>query len=776
MLKGKDIICVASADWDAMWVNAQHLMHRLSEHNRVLYINNTGLRPPGKSGADLSKILRRLKSWFARPKPINKNLTVLSPISIPLHRFGLIRRFNRFLMRRRIRRVAGDLGMINPILWTFLPTAVDLIGAFGESALIYQCVDDYSANPMAPAETIREMEKKIEARADLVIVTSPALRDAKKASARKLFYSPNVADVAHFRDSQEALPKALAQKIAGRKVIGYAGNISGYKTDVALIGKIADAFPECAVVLAGPVGWGDPGTDVRSSLEKSNVIMAGRIEYDELPAVIKSFDVCILPMNDNESTRASFPMKFYEYMACGKPIVARDLPSFNNYRSRPDLCRLAKTHKSFIKALEDALTESGDEGVETARLAEAEKHDWPKRALDIGKEVTEVMTKENPKIALVHDWLTGMRGGEKVLEAMCEIWPKADLYTLLHIPGKLSVPIERMNIHTSFIQKLPFAASKYRHYLPLFPTAIESFDLRGYDMVISTSHCVAKGVITAPHTCHISYLHTPMRYVWDLYEDYFGPQRVRSGLTRALIHLFAGYLRLWDAATANRVDAYASNSRFVAKRIAKYYRREATVINPPVDVARYRPGKRVGDYYLIVSAMAPYKRLDLAVKAASAKGFALKVVGIGEDMKALKAIAGPTVEFLGWRSGEELTELYRECRAFLFPGQEDFGITPVEAQACGRPVIAYASGGALETVRGVFPGEKITDDATGVFFREQTPESLIEAIEFYEAGSDSFSSSRLHDHALSFGTDVFKKKIKDFAAVEYKKYNAGADS
>ena len=376
-------------------------------------------------------------------------------------------------------------------------------------------------------------------------------------------------------------------------------------------------------------------------------------------------------------------------------------------------------------------------------------------------------------VALVHDWLTGMRGGEKVLEAMCEIWPDADVYTLLHIPGKLSPAIEAMNIRTSFIQNLPLAASKYRNYLPLFPTAIEGFDLREYDLVLSTSHCVAKGVITAPHTCHISYLHTPMRYVWDLYDDYFGPQRVRSVVKRALIRLFAGYLRLWDAASANRVDLYLCNSGFVAKRIAKYYRREATVINPPVDVERYRPGDKVGDYYLIVSAMAPYKRLDLAVEAAARKGFKLKVVGIGEDMKVLQSMAGSKVEFLGWRSGEELTKLYRGCKAFLFPGQEDFGITPVESQACGRPVIAYASGGALETVRGVFPGEEIRPDVTGVFFRRQTVESLVEAVEFYEANADSFDPVRLHEHALGFGKDVFKQKIKDFVESEFAKYKGG---
>ncbi len=390
-MKGKDIICVASADWDAMWVNAQHLMHRLSVDNRICYINNPGLRPPGNSGADLSKIFRRLRGWFQKPRRINGNLTVISPISIPLHGFAVIRRLNRFLMLRRIRSAARAMGMEKPILWVFLPTAVDLIGALEESAVIYQCVDDYSANPMAPAAAIREMEQKIEARADLVIVTSPALRDAKSKTAKRLYYSPNTADAAHFRDAAGSPPKELTDKIAGRKVIGYAGNISAYKTDMGLLEKIADAFSDCALVLVGPVGWGDPGTQAEILKRKANVIMTGRVDYAKLPPVMKLFDACILPMNDNESTRSSFPMKFYEYMACGKPVVARDLPSFSEYRDRPRLCRLAKTHESFIKCIEDALNDPGSEDVIAERLAEAAGHDWQKRVEDIGKEVSAVI-------------------------------------------------------------------------------------------------------------------------------------------------------------------------------------------------------------------------------------------------------------------------------------------------------------------------------------------------------------------------------------------------
>ncbi len=367
------------------------------------------------------------------------------------------------------------------------------------------------------------------------------------------------------------------------------------------------------------------------------------------------------------------------------------------------------------------------------------------------------------RMALIHDWLTGMRGGEKVLEVMCEIWPDADLFTLLHVPGKLSPAIERLNIRTSFIQRLPKAAEWYRNYLPLMPTAIEQFDLREYDLVLSTSHCVAKGVITQPRTCHISYIHTPMRYVWELFEEYFGPDRV-GRMKRAAIGVFANYLRMWDVASADRVDSFIANSHHVARRIAKHYRRDAVVIHPPVDTARFSPGK-VDDYYLVVSALAPYKRIDLAVAACARLNRRLLVVGTGQDQERLKKTAGSGVEFLGWQSDEQVVELYRHCRAFLFPGEEDFGITPVEAQASGRPVIAFGKGGALETVRGLDQ-----PDPTGVFFREQTVDGMVAAIREYEDREASFSPERIRQHALGFDREVFRSRLREFVERTYTDY------
>jgi len=325
------------------------------------------------------------------------------------------------------------------------------------------------------------------------------------------------------------------------------------------------------------------------------------------------------------------------------------------------------------------------------------------------------------KVALVHDWLTGMRGGERVLEEICKVFPKAELFTLLHLKGKVSKIIEDREIHTSFIQKLPFAATRYRSYLPLFPTAIERFNLSGFDLVISTSHCVAKGVITSPYTCHISYVHTPMRYVWEMYQQYFGDERL-GRLARLVVPYIANYLRMWDVASSKRVDYFIANSKNVADRIEKHYGRRSKVIYPPADVDRFRHGPDEG-YYLIVSAFAPYKRIDLAVEAFNRIGLPLKIAGTGQDYKRIKKVCSQNIELLGWLRDEEIAELYARCRALIFPQEEDFGITPVEAQASGKPVIAFGKGGALESVNGVFIRRGAPpvwpEKPTGVFFPEQ---------------------------------------------------------
>jgi len=367
------------------------------------------------------------------------------------------------------------------------------------------------------------------------------------------------------------------------------------------------------------------------------------------------------------------------------------------------------------------------------------------------------------KVALVHDWLTGMRGGEKCLEIFCELFPNADLFCLLHLKGTVSPAIEKLPIHTSFIQKLPFLEKRYRHYLPLFPSAIEELDLRGYDLILSSSHCVAKGVVSHPGTRHICYCHTPMRYVWSQYHEYFGADRVR-GLQKAIISFSSNYLRMWDVVSASRVDDFIANSQHVQKRIAHYYRREATVIYPPVETSNTFLAAPADDYYLIVSALVPYKRIDLAIEAFNQLGKRLVIVGQGSEATRLQKIAGPRVEFVGWADGARLQNYYAHCRALIFPGEEDFGIVPLEAQAYGKPVIALARGGALETVRGIFPENNFRqtniENSTGIFFAQPHAWEIQQAVEYFE--TVSFSPGHIRAHALQFDREIFREQIYQF--------------
>ena len=360
------------------------------------------------------------------------------------------------------------------------------------------------------------------------------------------------------------------------------------------------------------------------------------------------------------------------------------------------------------------------------------------------------------RVALVHDWLTGMRGGERCLEAFCELFPEADLFTLVHVPGSVSPVVEQRRITTSFIQRLPGAAAGYRRYLPLFPAAIRRFDLRGYDLVLSSSHAVAKSVPVPAGTLHVCYCFTPMRYVWDLYDEYFGP---RAGWAmRAAMPPVAAALRRWDRRTAAGVHHFVAISRFVADRIRRAYGRSADVIHPPVDVARFAIDESPDDYYLVVSALAPYKRVDLAVEAANRTRRRLLVVGTGPEERRLRAIAGPTVEMLGWRDDDDVARLYGRCRALVFPPLEDFGITPLEAMAAGRPVLAFGRGGATETV--VPPGG--AEPPTGLFFARQTVEDVIDAMERFEADAGRFEPKLLRRRAEAFDRPIFKERIERY--------------
>lgn len=301
-----------------------------------------------------------------------------------------------------------------------------------------------------------------------------------------------------------------------------------------------------------------------------------------------------------------------------------------------------------------------------------------------------------PRVALVHDWLTGMRGGEKVLEILAEQFPAAPIYTLFHFPGSVSKAIESHPIHTSFLQRAPRIREHYRRYLPLFPAAIEEFDLTSYDLIVSSSHCVAKGVIPSPDGWHVCYCHTPMRYAWDQEHVYFPNRKGVGARARGLV--LSG-LRAWDVSSASRVNQYVANSSFVARRIRSYYGRDAEVVHPPVDTDFFTPGNAgESGYCLMVSALAPYKRVEMAIAACDRLGLELRVVGDGPEAARLRDLAGPKARLLGSVDRERLRDLYRGARLFLQPGVEDFGIASVEALACGTPVVAVAKGGILDVV------------------------------------------------------------------------------
>ena len=365
------------------------------------------------------------------------------------------------------------------------------------------------------------------------------------------------------------------------------------------------------------------------------------------------------------------------------------------------------------------------------------------------------------RTALIHDWLTGMRGGERVLEALCELLPDADIFTLYHRRGSVSPSIERHRIRRSFIQRLPRADVHYRRYLPLFPLAIEQFDLDAYDLVISSSHCAAKAVVPPGRARHLCYCHSPMRYAWDQFDAYFGPARVGWMASRWVYRPLLARLARWDAATAVRVDRFIANSAHVADRIRRYYNRVATIVYPPVDTVFFHPAASTpGSHFLIVSALVPYKRIELAMAACARVGAPLRIVGDGPDRRRLEALAGPHVTFAGRLSDEGVRDEYRRALAVLLPGEEDFGIVPVEAHACGRPVVALARGGALETV---------VDGENGILFEEPGVDALAAALD--RAARARFDAARIAAGAQRFARE---RHVDELRAVIEETVNAPA--
>lgn len=358
-------------------------------------------------------------------------------------------------------------------------------------------------------------------------------------------------------------------------------------------------------------------------------------------------------------------------------------------------------------------------------------------------------------VILAHDWLTGMRGGERVLEALGREFPQASIFTLLCNPARISAAIARHPIHTSRLQRIPGIFRSYRNFLPFFPGAIEQLVPPEADLLISNSHCVAKGLKPRPGTRHLCYCLTPMRYAWLFYEEYFGNNPLKKSVLKPIL----ARLRDWDLRTCEGVDHFVTISRHVQQRIRQYYGREADVVHPPVNTEFWTPapdqpaglqsGAPAGTYDLIVSALVPYKRIDLAIKAYTRSGAALVVVGNGPEARRLRALAGANIQFTGWLSDERIRELYRHCRALIFPGEEDFGIVPVEAQSCGRPVVAFGRGGALETV---------ADGVSGVFFGEQTEDALLDAVA--RCAARAWDPAAIRAQAARFSEERFLQGLR----------------
>ncbi len=366
------------------------------------------------------------------------------------------------------------------------------------------------------------------------------------------------------------------------------------------------------------------------------------------------------------------------------------------------------------------------------------------------------------KVALVHDWLTGMRGGEKCLEVLCELFPEADLYTLIYLPDRVSPTIRAMKVHASWLNRLPGIEKFYRYCLPLFPSAIEKFHSSDYDLVLSSSHCVAKGFV-AHGALHIAYIFSPMRYIWDMHDLYFNENS--SWFAKMGMRIWRSKLQSWDLHSSESVNFFVAISNNVAAKIEKLYKREAVVIYPPVEIERFFIQEVQGPYYLVVSALVPYKKIDIAIEAFNKLKLPLKIVGEGPLRKTLEKMAGPNVEFMGWVDDHTLANLYSACQALIMPGEEDFGIVPLEAQASGRPVIAYGKGGVLETVLPLrLSGENraATTKHTGIFFPESTEASLLRAVADYQQNKQMFDSTAIRLHASSFSRERFKEQIRSY--------------
>ena len=369
------------------------------------------------------------------------------------------------------------------------------------------------------------------------------------------------------------------------------------------------------------------------------------------------------------------------------------------------------------------------------------------------------------KIAIVHEWLTIIGGSDICVAHFAEMYPSADIFVLVADPKSLKkLKIDPKRVNTSFIQKLPFGIKKYKSYLPLFPLAIEQFDLSEYDLILSSSHAVAKGILTHSGQKHICYCHSPIRYAWDLYHQYLKESGLNKGIKGLFAKLILHYIRNWDVNTHHRVDGFIANSRYIGKRIERVYGKKSETIYPPVEVNDFTLCAKKEDIYFTASRMVPYKKIDIIVKTfTKMPNKKLVVIGDGMDFKKIKKIAKnhSNINLMGYQPFEIMKDYMQRAKAFIFMAEEDFGIVPVEAQACGTPVIAFGKGGALETVKGKFIDEKLEEGDTGIFFRKQTVESLTQAIDFFNQNEELFEPKNCRNQAMQFDTKIFRRNIAE---------------
>ncbi|MGM5469168.1 glycosyltransferase [Flavobacteriaceae bacterium LMO-SS05] len=377
------------------------------------------------------------------------------------------------------------------------------------------------------------------------------------------------------------------------------------------------------------------------------------------------------------------------------------------------------------------------------------------------------------KKALIHDWYTVYGGAERCVESFTNIWTDFDHYSLIDdlSQSHRQTILKGKNTKNSFIQKMPFGRKIYRRYFPFFPFAIEQFDLSEYELIISSSSSVAKGVLTKPDQLHIAYVYSPVRYAWDLYHQYLKESKLERGIKGLFAKYFLFKLRQWDYSTANRPDYYIAISHYVAKRIKKIYNKESIVIYPPVDTDSFTLTTKTSDYFITCSRMVPYKKIDLIVETFSKTNKKLIVVGEGPDYKKIEKLANSNIQLKGYVEKEEMLELIKQARAFIFAAEEDFGIAPIEAQACGIPVIAYGKGGALETIKGAYPSDKLINNSnTGIFFKEQNSNSLLEALDYFNKNEMLFNKVVIRENALRFNKERFELEFKSTVDKLYKNW------